>query len=130
MDTADNRRVDHRYHLTSDYFWCPRWKPTRPRSRGTPPAGRLCCRDRCRRGHVRCRGGLPGTLLAAAPLGSPALGRVSCLRARAEKLFCWLHASARGGWASPGQGQVGEHAPQRGCRHGKEHPEPMSAGMF
>lgn len=37
----------------------------------------------------------------------------------------------RGGeWASPGRGQGGERAPQRGCRDGEEQPEPVLAGVF
>lgn len=55
------------------------------RPRGAPPAGRPRCGDRCCRGHVCCRGALPGTLPAAAPLSSPAVGRVSSLRSQPDR---------------------------------------------
>lgn len=30
LDMADNRRVEHWYHLAGDHFWCPWCKHTRP----------------------------------------------------------------------------------------------------
>lgn len=65
---------------------------------------------------------LPGTLPTGAAFSSPAPPRrVSCPRGLGRRA---------GGWASPGQGQVGECAPQRCCGGGGEHPEPVSAGVF